>query len=560
MPEIPEESLKGLYDELEKVGKVDLKNINSEELKKAAKELDRLSLSIKQIEEAAKSTLEKVTGLVSDLGAIGLPFAGAMEKGLKKTKAMESAFGKLSAYGIPGMTNATNKMGGAFGIAAGQIVQVTKAMVQFMMEMTKFRTEISVSMASLGGGLWDIKDKMATLYLTQSVMMEKYGLKAEEVTKTMKSLISSGIDPVKKATFAVLSHFVKLQLGLGLSRESLSSTAKILSQNFGVEIKKLHSNIIKLTVGYQRLRMTSSDYLQMVSNLTMGFINFGTSANEVSITLRNSASSLKLGVERAKIYTREMIGGPRQAGVGQRAWLSEQMGLGGGIGGAMQLAYGKDVAANLGKSFIEVAQREMGLGDVGKMKGREKWEAAGQIALFAKQFGISERTVMESLKMDIKNQVNPAKETAKNTAELVKLANSTLKDIEKQRDIFSTVRDIFKAAPTRIKSLYEQAGLKHTGGEILKKHTGGGIPKLPSFQMGGEVPILAKAHEYMIREESVTPATKPLLENINQYGERGMGTGGGSLNVEVNLPILQPYIQEAINNALRENPNLLMFG
>jgi hypothetical protein len=92
----------------------------------------------------------------------------------------------------------------------------------------------------------------------------------------------------------------------------------------------------------------------------------------------------------------------------------------------------------------------------------------------------------------------------------------------------------------------EEIDTAHSGGrigwDVARFHTGGPIgadyPELQRYHTGSlvrglasdEVPIIAKLGEYMVRSESVTPATLPILEGINRYGTAGLG---GDVNVSV---------------------------
>jgi hypothetical protein len=516
------------------------------------------SQALKGFQDYLQNNLNKV------FEGLEIPFfeqIGASKKGVQDFQKQLEALGD-SGFKKAGV--AAKALNGPLGIAVTGFVALGKTL--WDLHKMVLATQMDIAKLSLSmGDMSKTTENADIAFKIASETASKWGADIKDVTATIAILLKSGIDPTDKSLKRMVSGLVTLKTGLQLSSGTVGSTAKLLRQEYRVR-RNIVENIAGLTDGYKKLNMTADDYLKTVIGMSRGFIEFGISADILSQALKTTTAR-QYGAARAQAYVTEMIGGPRRAGMGQRAYLAEQLGIGKGLGGAAKLAYGKEVPAMLGTEVIKLAQRELGLGDISKMRGAEKWEAAAQASLFAKQFGITERTVYEALELPLRKPQQTLIGIGKTQ---IKLAEKNVEELGKLRNEWSKLGDWFKSqryygVTTEAKE--EQKRLqKRMQSEIYGvsryKHDGGMIETPPKYHSGlapNEQQTILKVGEGVLNDYAGVPAAggPAGIKALNE-GQPLQG-GGTNINVDITIPILKEAIEQAIINVMRENPTVMTF-
>ena len=553
-----QESLKELADALDKLKGLDISDVSDEISKKLVGALDSLSSTIKSVKEAAKTTTEKLGGLVGNLSSLGVPLAKSLGSGIESGKKLGATFKTLGTMGIPGMTKAASALAGPAGIAAGAVIGIGKALIKLSVEMGQARMKL-VELSGAVGGIGDItaaQTAMAFTYFAASQAIRAYSTGLEDVNQVVIELINSGIKPTAAYILVFSKGMLDMKYGLGMSTKAVGESIRYLRQELKID-KALITHTKSMIVGYEKLNMSMSQYMRNVLNLSKDFIHTGVNINTLSDSLQNLS---KGGTSRARRKTKEMNGAPRKAGWGQRAWLAGQMGMGATPGSAAMLAYGekdlsgKPIAEDMGSAVIKAVQKQMGLGDVeGLETGKQKWESAALIAMFAKkEFGISEVTIYEKLGLPIKQQTNHVKATAEGVKELNAIETESLKTLKEAKSGWQEFKDWFKSGQTAVTGVVE-----------LNRHVGGMIPKYHNGLAPDERSTILQVGEGVLNNyNGVKAAGGPAgIERMNKGLPPVTGQGGGgSYNINVNIPALRPYIERALNQALTENPNIVAMG
>ncbi len=116
--------------------------------------------------------------------------------------------------------------------------------------------------------------------------------------------------------------------------------------------------------------------------------------------------------------------------------------------------------------------------------------------------------------------------------------------VEQMRALEESIRSIPTEWTSHVNVVYNTTGQQptyHFGGRVM--HSGGWLGDMPRFHAGAqvtglamdEVPIIARRGEYVVRAESVTAATLPLLSALNQTGQTARAALPQPLNLHVEV-------------------------
>lgn len=549
-------------------------------------------LSSQQNTKLPNKEFKDFSRILYDLKSVGAPLSNEFSNAARQVGNFQKLFSDLSQQGFKKFGVAAGALAGPMGIAATAAMTLASGIMEFTKMMAQARMEVAVLSVQMGTA-GNVGEKLKQTFQLASELAGKYSMKVGDVTKIMSAITMAGIkiDDADPALKNIIKDFTELQIGLGVTADVTQSTLKLFRQEYNIK-DELLNRTLALVKASQSLNMTHSDYLRLVVNLTRGFITFGIGAMQTAHELEKAATTLGLGAERAQAYTKEMIAGPRQAGLGQRAWLAQQMGIGGGntLAGAAMLGYGQQTPTNLGITVIQQAIRSMGLGmefkEGQRLRGtEEEWGQAAQIAMFAKQFGIEERTVYESLGLPVKKQVDIMGDIGKDVKGIREIMTKNLKDISESRWWLQQIRSFIdkefygflgKSGAEQRKilgNIISTIGGPMTQGiaEIGKlgyekfkstttkerKHGGGIIGDTPRYHNGiSEIDATLLSGESVLNRNATRNLGK---ENIDRLNSGGVA-GSTNINISVNIPVLKQYIESAITSCLRDNPQLIQFG
>lgn len=575
------EKLQGQITEAEKRGE----NIN------IPKFINEVVDSFTKLRDTLGTTFGQFENSIGKISQLGIPFSKSLTESAHGISNLKSVVTDLTNKGIAPLGKAATALSGPAGIAATGVLVLAKGILDFTKMMADARVAMAEMSASVGS-FGDLAGRTRETFKLAADLAGKFNYKLDATQKIIGALVSAGIEPSAKNVRALIKDFSELQIGLGITANTTQSVVKYLRQEYNIKGNEL-ARTLALIKGHKELNMTTDNYLQTVVNLARGMMDFGIGAYTISKNLRTAVTEIGLGSERAQAYVREMMMGPRQAGLGQRAFLAERLGVGGGnvLGGAAQIGYGMQPAM-LGKEVIKMASREMGFGNLPSREemGRgtsEQWAMGAQIAQFAKQFGINERTVYEELGLPVKKQIEPLTDMAEDTAEMNKTMTKGLTKIEESRYFLQKIegwaqkqylgfagksekeqlRMGARGITELMKAIPGGGGVGYVSDVLLnatkanatkKKHMGGTLSMIPRFHDGvGPNEMMAILDK---REGVVNPMG---MQTIGENGLNQINQGrlsGTQINVSVNIPILKQLIEDAIMRIFRENPNVITMG
>jgi hypothetical protein len=499
------------------------------------------------------------TGVENAFKDLKIPFLEHIGSSRKNLKDFQNQLQALDKAGFKKAGVAAKALGGPLGLATTGMIAFGKTMWEF--HKLILQTQMDVAKMSVAtGDLSENTRNADIIFRTASQTVEKWGSDLKDVTGVLAETMRAGIKPTSDGIGKMLRNLMLVKTGFQVTNSTIGTTTKFLRQEQRIR-KDVGLNIAGLTDGYKNLNMTADDYLKTVVKMSQGFIDFGISAATLSTELKNSIA-VQYGATRAQKHMQEMVGGPRRAGMGQRAYLAEQLGVGQGLGGAARLAYGKGVDTNLGKGVLELAQKELGLGDISKMQGAEKWDAGAQAALFAKQFGISERTVYEALGLELKKPQETLVELGKKQIEVAEKNVETLGGL---RDEITEFTDLMKSSKyfqlTEAGKKVREEGFKTaiSPWNPLNRHSGGMIPRYHNGLAPDERQAILKAGEGVLNDYAGVPAAGG-PDGIKALNEgKPLPSSGTQINVDVAIPVIKEVIEQALTNLMRENPTVMMF-
>jgi len=520
--------------------------------------------------------ISKIAGK-SKLGS----FANALSGSMNKVSAMQKGVTKLGLkFGMSGKAAAA--AGGPIGIIVFVLLEIGKAAWKVYKDMAKLRREMGEMSASVGDAAYGFGNASLS-YKIASKVITQTGEGAEEVKKTMAMLTSGGflllkgsIKDVRKTVGDLVGNMLKVRMGFRLSNDTISQSIKLFNQEYKIKRKAdVPGALAKLTSGYSKLKMTRDQYAKTLLNESKQYWELGINVYSFSNQLKR-ASNLGFGAARSIRYVNDMMLNIRKSAIGSRAYLAEQLGIAKGspIAGAFMLKYapkkmlGLEGEKTLGERAVELSLKKvvgMSKEQFQRLSQVEKYKYAGQVAMFAqKTYNLSETTIMESFKkfgLELRKEVLP-KDIGKKQLETAQKQADTLYEM---LSIDKKVGNWISKVGYNLKSIFVDVMEKITGseGRRPKKHSGGMI-EFPKYHNGlgpDETAIIAKVGEGVLSKEVGVPtAGGPDAVRQMNMGIPPTGGGRGQLDINVNIEILKPYIEEAINRALLENSQVVMFG
>ncbi len=562
-------------------------------------QLNDISPSVEKLKkdfESLNRPFERVSGEVTKFSNIfkdfKVPFLEHVGSGIQGINSLSHSFQTLAMNGFPAMGKAATMLSGPLGIAAMGVVALATTIVKFYLEMTKTRMEIAQSTAALGD-LSGIQEKTNIMYKMASLTVRNWGADIENLNKTMGVLTSAGISPASDEIAMMLLQTTALKTAYQLSGGAMSDTLKLYRQEYNEKDKAIFG-MSKLTKGIKDLGISADDSIKKVVGIARSFIDLGIGVSDVDDAFKKTITEMKFGITRSEAYTKEMIGGPLQAGMGQRAWLAQQLNIGGNnpLAGAAMLKYApegefRDKNKNLipvGEKVIEIGLKELGgitKEEFQKLSKIDKYGYAEMVSKFAEQFGISERTTMEAFSkmgLDIRKPQEDVKEIGKQQLMVATTMSNTL---GKLRSITQKISDdlasqkyaligsghkiatsgmIISGQGGAAKSINDaELAELLTKKKSIKKHFGGmiGPNDVPRFHNGAsEIDAKLLEGESVLNQNATSRLGKNTIDNVNAGGN----VGQNDINVYVNIPILKTVIEEAVTRVLRENSHLILVG
>ncbi|MDD5589362.1 MAG: hypothetical protein PHP92_04880 [Candidatus Nanoarchaeia archaeon] len=557
--------------------------------------------SFTKLRDSLGTTFGQFENSLGKISQLGIPFSKSLSESAHGISNLKSVFTDLTNKGVAPLGKAATALTGPAGIAATGVLILAKGILDFTKMMADARVAMAEMSASVGS-FGDLAGRTRETFKLASELAGKFNYKLDATQKIIGALVSAGIEPSAENIKALIKDFTELQIGLGITSGTTQSVVKYLRQEYNVKGDEL-VRTLALIKGHKELNMTTDNYLQTVVNLARGMIDFGIGAYSISKNLRTAVTEIGLGAERAQTYVKEMMMGPRQAGLGQRAFLAERLGVGGGnvLSGAAQIGYGMQPAM-LGKEVIKMASREMGFGNLPsreemKKGTNEQWGMGAQIAQFAKQFGVNERTVYEELGLPVKKQLEPLESMAGDAKEMSGKMTGGLKVISESRYFLQKIEgwmqkqylgfagksekeqlklgakgitELMKAMPgggglgyatdillnTTKANAAKKESIKNN---IEKKHMGGSLSSIPRFHDGvgpNELMAILDKREGVVNQKGMQTIGEGGLNKINQGG----ALNNIQINVSVLIPILKQAIEDTVKRILNENPNVIAMG
>ncbi len=528
-----------------------------------------------------------------------IPFLENIGTGIRGVESLTGGLDKLGKAGFPMASKGAAALSKSLGVVGVAVIAIGKTVLDFHKMIMQARMEIGKATLQMGE-MSNVADKASTAFLIAEKTVRQWGANIDSVTNTLSKMIAAGFNPTEQEMEKMIGGMMMLKTGFQITDSVMMDSIKLMRQEYNVSKRLTMFGVAALTKKYKELNMTTSDYMQTLVGLSRSFLDLGIGIKTIKDEF-DRASQMGLGVTRARQYAAEMIGGPRRAGVGQRAYLAERLGIGGGntLAGAAMLAYGRpgQIPGLQGKSLGEKAI-ELGLKDLSnittdefkKLSTVEKYGMAQQVAMYVKQFGISERTTMESFKqlgLDIRIPQNTLIDIGKSQ---IKLAEQNVKELGQTRDVITkmhhTIKSLFygvgagRAQEKKLTQELEKSGFSQkeirqlqffgapTMKEALKSKTqeSKAIPQMKHY--GGMI----RYHDGLAPDErqAILKVNEGVLNAYNGVpavggpeGVKALNEGktmAPNINVNIDIPVFKEYIEEAILRFFRENPITTLMG